>query len=94
MPLSSTVLPLNASHMTRLRTGIYLPAHLVFVSQDGAQLYESYTRFHFCFIPLCKVAAVCSSYGLCRTGCIAVRPEMSRQQGLRVAAIGCSTYLP
>ncbi len=55
MPLSSTVLPLNVSHMTRLRTGIYLPAHLVFVSQDGAQLYESYTRFHFCFIPLCKV---------------------------------------
>jgi hypothetical protein len=23
-------------------------------TKDGAQLYESYTRFHFCFIPLCK----------------------------------------
>ena len=23
--------------------------------QDGARLYESYGRFHFCFIPLCKV---------------------------------------
>lgn len=23
--------------------------------QDGAQLFESYGRFHFCFVPLCKV---------------------------------------
>src|SRR5690349_20443690 len=26
-----------------------------FPVQDGAQLFEAHTRFHFCFIPLCKV---------------------------------------
>ena len=32
-----------------------LPSGLRLRVQDGAQLFESYTRFHFCFIPLCKV---------------------------------------
>lgn len=31
-------------------------------TKDGAQLFESYGRFHFCFVPLCKVRR--GPYGL------------------------------
>ena len=40
--------------------------------QDGAQLFESYGRFHFCFIPLCKTGTARRFYRC--AGCGAMYP--------------------